>query len=131
MEGYSTSIVLNKPSMTMTSAVRLQEDKPNGPFTSTATFGASFAFPRTLVCGRSIRLKLTSGGIDTGAPPIRDRAADVVEKHCALNGWESAGTRNVGTDFDRIGSRRSCTRQRCEAAQDMVDAGCFLVGEVV
>jgi hypothetical protein len=78
-----------------------------------------------------MNFKLTSGGTETGAPPIRDRAAGVVEKHRALDGWERAGTRNVGTDFERIGWRKSCTRQRCEAAQDMVAGVVNVVGEVV
>lgn len=33
-----------------------------------------------------MKLSETSGGIDIEAPPTRDCAEDVVEKHCALRG---------------------------------------------
>jgi hypothetical protein len=95
---------------------------PSGPFTWTATLGISFAaLPRDCVCGRSIKFRDTSGGIDIGAPPTRDCAGDVVEKHCARSGCERAGTRNEGTALFRRGSRISCLKQLRDSAHDMAD----------
>lgn len=62
----------------------------------------------------------TSGGIDIGAPPTRDCAGEVVEKHCAHRGCENAGTRKAGSDVFRTGSRRSCLKQLRDTAQDIV-----------
>lgn len=92
---------------------------PSGPFTWTAVLGISFAdLPRVCACGRSIKFRDTSGGIDIGAPPTRDCAGDVVEKR-ARSGCEKAGTRNEGTALFRRGSRISCLKQLRDTAHDM------------
>lgn len=75
-----------------------------------------------------MNFKLTSAGTETGALPTLDCVAAVVEKPCDLNGCESAGTRKVGTERERTGSLKSCSRQRCEARQFM--AGWLLKEEL-
>lgn len=67
-----------------------------------------------------MNFSVTSGGTVIGVAPTRECVKEVVENHCARNGWEKAGTRNVGSEVDRTGSRKSCVKQRLEAAQDMV-----------
>lgn len=62
----------------------------------------------------------TSGGIDTAAPPIRDRVEDVVEKHCARGGRENAGARKTGTEFGFDDVRTSCRQQLVDSGHDMV-----------
>ena len=66
-----------------------------------------------------MHLSVTSGGIEIGVPPIRDRAEEVAEKHLVWNGCESAGTRKLGRELVRDGSRRSCRRQRIDAVRVM------------
>lgn len=53
----------------------------------------------------------TSGGIVMGAPPIRDCAGDVVEKHCVRDG-EKAGARKMGSEPRWKDSLKSWRAQR-------------------
>lgn len=71
-----------------------------------------------------MNFNVTSGGTVIGVAPTRECVEEVVEKHCARNAWEKAGTKNVGSELARTGSRKrkSCVKQRCVAAQDMVCA---------
>lgn len=69
---------------------------------------ASFArdIPSTL--GISTNSRVTFGGTDKGAEPIRDCLGEEVEKHGETVGIEKAGRRNSGTRLGRVGARRSC-----------------------
>lgn len=62
-----------------------------------AILGMSFPRVRDKDLGRSTRLNDTSGGMEMAAPPIRDCAGVVVEKHCARDG-EKAGVRKRGIE---------------------------------
>lgn len=76
-----------------------------------ASVGMSFPCVRDKDLGRSTKLNDTSEGIEMGAAPTRDRAAEVVEKHCARGG-EKAGVRKRGNERRWKGSRRTCRAQR-------------------
>lgn len=65
---------------------------------------------------------MTSGGMVIAAPPTRDCAGDVVEKHF-VRGVENAGARKIGSELRWRGSRRSWRAQRW--GNDMM--GAFLV----
>jgi hypothetical protein len=62
----------------------------------------------------------TSGGMEIAAPPIRDCAGVVVEKHCVRG--ENAGARKMGKEPRWKGSRRSWRAQRWGMENDMVIA---------
>ena len=69
----------------------------------------------------------TSGGIEIGAPPTRDCAGDVVEKHCVRDG-EKAGARKMGSEPRWKDSLKSWRAQRW--GNDMMARvfGCLLLG---
>lgn len=64
----------------------------------------------------------TSGGMESAAPPTRDCAGDVVEKHCVRG--EKAGARKMGREPRWKGSRRSWRAQRWGMEHDMVICAC-------
>lgn len=87
-----------------------------------AIVGVSFPLVRDKDLGRSMRLNDTSGGMEMAAPPTRDRAGEVVEKHCARSG-EKVDVRNRGTESRLKDSRRSCRAQRWDKCDMML--GCL------
>lgn len=84
---------------------------PFGPLICAAWVGISFPWPRFKVLGRSSRVNDTSGGTEMAAPPTRDCAGLVVEKHCTRAG-ENAGVRKRGNELRWKCSRMSCRAQR-------------------
>lgn len=66
----------------------------------------------------------TSGGMESAAPPTRDCAGDVVEKHCVRG--EKAGARKMGREPRWKGSRRSWRAQRWGMEHDMVICACWV-----
>ena len=86
--------------------------------------GTSFPRVRVRVAGISTSLNDTSGGMESAAPPIRDCAGDVVEKHCVRG--ENAGARKMGREPRWKGSRRSWRAQRWGMEHDMVTCACLV-----
>lgn len=97
---------------------------PLGPLISAINLGISFPRVRDRVAGISMSLNDTSGGMESAAPPTRDCAGDVVEKHCVRG--EKAGARKMGREPRWKGSRRSWRAQRWGMEHDMVICACWV-----
>lgn len=65
-----------------------------------------------------MNFRVTSGGMESAAPPTRDCVGEVVEKHCVR--WEEkAGARKTGRDPCFKGLRDSCLKQLWARERDM------------
>lgn len=87
---------------------------PRGPSTS-KTRGGSILVTSFLLLGGSSILKLTSGGTDTAAEPIREAHRAVFEKDRLVGVFVKAGTRNSGSDEARFEGVLKARRGRLRA----------------
>ena len=74
---------------------------PSGPSTSTICGGSTLVIA-LFVEGGSNRRRLTSGGIDTGALPIRDRHCEEQEKDRVVGVAAKAGRRKSGIAINTL-----------------------------